>query len=445
MRAANSTPHVFALVFAAALTTTLAGHAAQAAKFKVLLSFGNHKLGAHPMSPVLIDQAGNLYSTASQGGAKRGGTVVELKRKAGGYKPTTVFRFELGGDGGTQPEGPLIIDTQGNLYGVAENLVFKLSSVVGQKGWQEKLLYTFCSQPNCTDGSDPIGGLTYAGASNGAPYDGASPLYGVTAEGGANNGGTVFQLASSGGQWTETLLYSFCAIGASKCLDGKMPHGGVILDHSGALYGATFEGGGNNVGNDENGAGVAFQLTSAGRSLWSETVIHRFCSMQSCADGANPEGELVADATGRLFGTTLNGLTCKPDKLFGCGTVYQLVQDGADWQETVLYAFCSLADCKDGQSPVAGVTIDADGNLFGTTIFGGGNDQDVNGIGGGVVFKLSGSSYEILHRFCSLSGCTDGEYPTTALGLDSAGALHGTTSLGGSVEVDGGTVFHLVP
>jgi uncharacterized repeat protein (TIGR03803 family) len=164
-------------------------------------------------------------------------------------------------------------------------------------------------------------------------------------------------------------------------------------------------------------------------------------------DGAYPIGNLTMDATGNLFGVTAaGGKSCHPDPS-GCGTIFKVTPNGGDSQETVLYAFCTKRDCRDGHAPHAGVILDPQGNLLGTTWFGGGNDGDVNGLGGGVVFRLSPDTgtYKVLHSFCSLANCADGEYPLAPLAMDASGNLYGTASVGGSFGggIDGGTIFKL--
>ncbi len=427
-------------VVMALIGIALATGAAQAAKFKVLQSFAP-KLGENPMGPVLIDQAGNIFGTASQAGPRGGGTVYELKPKGGGYKATSIFRFCLSCGTGQAPNGPLIIDTQGNLYGTADNVVFELSPIAGQKHWSEKILYQFCLQQNCIDGSNPIGGLTYVGAATGAAYDGTSPLYGTTGNGGAKGGGTVFQLSNGQGKWTESVIYSFCSEGGNSCTDGKLPLGRPFADGAGNLFGATFEGGNAFQG---VGAGIIYELSPAGKS-WTETTLYRFCALAECSDGALPTGDLAMDATGALYGTTgVGGMKCEPGA-WGCGVLYRLIPNGAQSQEAVLYAFCKERDCRDGSAPQAGLLINSDGSLIGTTYFGGGNDIDVEALGGGVVFELTGTAYKVLHRFCSLDQCADGEYPTAQLVMDKDSRFLGSASMGGAFGDSslGGTVFEL--
>ncbi len=431
--------HVLAMTV---LAGVLAGSAAEAAKFKVLHSFceSKHRVcgdGSNPQGPLVMDQAGNFFGTTATGGLDAG-TVFELERKqGGGYNLKTLYRFCSQHTCGFNPSGALVIDTAGNLYGTANNLVYELSPG-GKRGlWTEKVLHGFCG--GCGDGVDPLGGLTYAGASSGAPYDGVSPLFGVTQGGGANNGGTVFQLTNNSGSWSESVLYSFCSQGGDKCTDGKEPAGGVILSESGHLFGTAQRGG-------ENDWGTVFELAPDGDS-WTRTTLYSFCTAVNCSDGLAPVGELVMDQAGNLLGAAEGGGgACKPEPL-GCGVVFKLVPNGVNSQLTVLYAFCSEGDCRDGRFPISGLFLDSSGGIFGSTWFGGGNDIDVNGFGGGVVFQLSGSSYRVLHRFCSQTDCADGEYPQTRPAMDAFLELLGTTSLGGAFgdDIFGGTVFRLRP
>jgi hypothetical protein len=124
--------------------------------------------------------------------------------------------------------------------------------------------------------------------------------------------------------------------------------------------------------------------------------------------------------------------------------VYKLVPNGTASQESVLYAFCAKRDCKDGNNPEGGVILDASGNLFGTTFLGGGNDIDQGGVGGGILYELvGGSEFTVLHRFCSRAGCADGEYPD-AKPVKSGDSIYGVTAQGGAFGI-GGTAFQLVP
>jgi uncharacterized repeat protein (TIGR03803 family) len=168
------------------------------------------------------------------------------------------------------------------------------------------VLYSFCSQPSCSDGGAPSAGLI-------ADEHGA--LYSTTRSGGISNNGTVFKLTPPPkGQtgWTETVLYSFCS--QPSCSDGAFPFAGLIGDEQGAFYGTTAGGG---VGNN----GTVFKLTPPpkGQTGWTETVLYSFCSQPSCSDGAGPYAGLIADEQRELYGTTSGGGSSG-----GYGTVFKL-------------------------------------------------------------------------------------------------------------------------
>jgi len=264
-----------------------------------------------------------------------------------------LYSFSGGSDGGWPTSG-LIMDAGGNLYGttygggVVNNsicrggntnytcgVVFKLS-----QGGAESVLYTFCTQGNCADGADPASGLV---------ADQAGDFYGTTMIGGANDSGTVFELAAGG---TETVLHSFCS--EQNCADGGYPVGGLAADRAGDLYGAAGTG-----GNDS--AGVIFEIAPNG----TYTVLYSFTGG---SDGGSPWAPLLIDKAGNLYGTSAGGGAINANCPNGCGTVFELNRKGA---ESVLYRFCSQNDCRDGSGPNPGVTADKSGNLYGTTFSGG--------------------------------------------------------------------------
>ena len=192
---------------------------------------------------------------------------------------------------GANPGAALIMDEAENLYGTTpvggandRGTVFELTP-----GGRETVLYSFCAQTSCVDGSTPLAALI---------VDKRGNLYGTTAAGGANNlsfpggVGTVFELMPNG---TETLPYSFCA--QTNCTDGATPTAGLIMDKAGNLYGTTFHGGGT------SGDGTMFELTPGG----TETVLYSFCAQTNCADGALPQAGLIMDKAGNLYGTTVQG------------------------------------------------------------------------------------------------------------------------------------------
>ncbi len=342
--------------------------------------------GWQPAADLFQDVAGNLYGTTSEGGTSAGvgaGTVFKLVPPAqlgGTWTETVLYNFcSEGGSNctdGSRPIAGLIKDTAGNLYGTTQEggannrgTVFKLTPTTGQ----ETVLYSFCSISSCTDGWSPFAGLL---------QDAAGNLYGTTSYGGANTYGTVFKLeppAQQDGTWTETVLYSFCT--AVGCIDGAFPYAGLISDTAGNLYGTTQEGGALT-------GGTVFMVDATG----NETVLHSFCtdSESGCTDGWYPRAGLLQDASGTLYGTTFWGGANTYGTVFKLEPPAQ--QDGT-WTETVLHSFCSVANCPDGAYPLADLIQDAAGNLYGTT-FNGGNANGAGTVFELAVpnFKVAGST-----------------------------------------------------
>jgi len=287
----------------------------------------------------------------------------------------------------------------------ALTLTVVVSLFSSQASSRENVLYAFCTEKNCADGSNPslYGGLI---------IDSAGNLVGTTQNGGAYNAGTVFRIAPGG---TETVLHSFQPCGCNGS-DGMWPMGGVIADSAGNFYGTTWAGG-------SKGEGSVFKLAPDG----TETILYSFCAQANCSDGETPWSGLILDSIGNLYGTTLQGGTA------GGGTAFRIAPDGT---ETVLYNFCTQSQCTDGESPVAGLILDKQGNLYGTAS-GGGAVGSCGGGGCGVVFKIAPNGTEtVLHSFCG--DCDDGIYPMSSLIMDGSGNLYGAAGFGG-------TVFKLAP
>lgn len=423
--------HVAAIGVGALMAITLASaNSAQAWTLKTLHSFcAEHKChdGLGPLGRIMIDQSGNLYGTAADGGPHHGkGVVYELARRHDGtWKYKLLYGFCKYHDcsDGSVPNGGVFADTERNLYGTTisggshdRGTAFVLTPNADRSTWTVHTLYTFCSKDNCSDGLNPSGPLTYMGAATGAAYDGISPLYGTTSFT-FSVPSTVFELTRGENGWNEAVIATFAVNAAAGF--------GVVADASGNLYGVS------NVDGAYN-QGTIFEL-SLNAGSWTKTVLYDFCKLPGCADGGTPSGPLLMDASGDLYGTVAEGGTgtaCGSG--VGCGGVFKLVPKGNQSQYTLLYSFC-LTDCADGRYPKGGVTMDEAGNLFGTT-----EGDGVSGLG--TVFELSGTHLQTLYTFCAEPpNCTDGEYPEFGVALDASGNLIGTTSF------DAGTIFELSP
>jgi uncharacterized repeat protein (TIGR03803 family) len=324
---------------------------------------------------------------------------------------------------GDDPDGVLVEDTAGNLYGTTVGggsggcykgcgTVFKLAP-----DGTESVLYSFGSRGN--DGSEPDGLI----------MDEAGNLYGTTAYGGSAGCddigcGTVFEVAPDG---TETVLYAFPG-GAG----GTFPVAGVIRDKAGNLYGTTAEGGTVNTNCQGSGCGTVFKLAPNG----TETVLYTFAGG---SDGDTPQAGLIEDSAGNLYGTTYEGGTgCT---YFGCGTVFKIAPGGT---KTTLYSFKGGTD---GATPYSGLIAGSSGNFYGETSEGGGTG--CSGYGCGTVFELAADGTEtVLHAF---AGGSDGAGPGAGLIKDKAGNLYGTTGGGGSgncgigEDLGCGTIFEVAP
>ncbi len=269
--------------------------------------------------------------------------------------------------------------------------------------WNETILYRFTG----TDGALPQGDLT---------FDPAGNIYGTTVGGGQSNWGTIYKLAPPGGGWTESASYSAQEFDGN----GSQPYGGVVLDHSGNLYGVFQFGGQSN--------GTAYQLSPSG-SGWTLHVLHNFGFEQD--NGIEPIGGLIMDAAGNLYGTTLYGGSFLPG-----GVVYELSAGGGGWTYHTIYSFLN----GDG-GPEDKLMMDSAGNLYGTAFSAG-------EFGWGSVFKLTpslgGWTMTSLHDFCADdSPCPDGMRPMSNVVMDTEGNLYGTTTGGGANGF--GVVWKIAP
>jgi uncharacterized repeat protein (TIGR03803 family) len=374
---------------------------------RVLYSFHGRPDGGNPFWGVIAGEPGTFYGTTDTGGINGLGTIFQLTRVGKHYRETILRNCGYGDVG---PQGSLVRDASGNLYGttiegghlgscatgVGCGTVFELSP--STSGYTETLLWRFAGAP---DGAYPIGGVVRD--KNGA-------LYGVAQLGGAYNAGIVFKLTPASSGYSETILHSF---GAGH--DGVEPEGRLAADAAGAFYGGTNDGGVRNNG-------VVFKLTPSS-SGYTESILHTFHDRN---DGKFPIYGLTVDTSGVVFGMANGGC---------CGEVFELLPSGASYRERTIYDFKGGTD---GAWP-AGPLLDVHGVLYGETSDGGGSSS---GRGQGTAFELSaaGKSYRerVLYRF---SGGSDGKFPEGGF-LIRGHRLYGTTDEGGTYPL-GGTVFEV--
>lgn len=337
---------------------------------------------------------------------------------------TVLYNFTGGTDGGLVTSFP-VLDSQGNLYGATYwggtgtgcgsngcGVLFQITPQ-GDGEWNENVLFDFNGQYNT---GFPDGGVV---------LDSAGDLYGTTA-GGPNGTGTVFELTPASGGWTYSLLYTY----GGGCL---------VPDHAGNLFGC--------IGSGEFGDGAIGEL-SPGSNGWTYASIYSFCNPYSCPNGEDPLAPLSWDASGDLFGTTYfggnansgNGMSFCIDGL-GCGVAFELSRNRAAssavglWSYHVIHRFASTA--TDGQNPNGGLTLDAQGNAYGTTPVGG---PACLPVGCGTVFELTPGPgiapgfwrETILYDFPAAPNCSQGCAPGSNLLFDQAGNLYGVAGGGNS-------------
>jgi len=410
--------HRFRPLTTAAIVLTLLGTAWADPKFKVLHDFPSFSGdGGGLYDPLTLDSAGNLYGVTAGGGTGwngvGGGIAFELSPSRGKWTETVLYNFCTQGGNkctdGYHPFGPLILGPAGNLYGAAaeggsngDGVFFELTP--GSESWSYNVLYDNAF-------SYFVRGLT-------------GDFYGLSGAGSYYNG-AIAELSPGSDDWVRTELYSFTPQESS-------PENPLIFDRVGNLYGVTYYG------------GDVFKLSpppsTSTADEWNFHLLHHFPAFSG--DGWDCYAGLVFDKAGNLYGATQAGGT--PNKTWcsgGCGIIYKLTPNGhGKWKETILHRFSKF---EDGLDPMGTLTLDEQGNIYGTTVGGGGGAKVCLG-GCGAVFKMTPTksgkwTYTVLHRF---SG-NDGVGPQAGVILDGKGNIYGTTYQGGSHYY--GVVFEITP
>ena len=302
-----------------------------------LISFTGSN-GCYPEGGLIADANGNLFGTTFEGGWGNNvgvmyfGTVFELAKSPAGYASSPID-LAVFTDGGS-PTAGLIFDSDGNLLGTTEmsfdGAVFEVAkAAIGYAG-----IPTTLAQFNAANGARPRGSLI---------TDANGNLFGTTSEGGANGDGTIFEIASTAGVYASMPVTLFSFNGTN----GAHPFASLVADANGDLFGTTTEGG-------AYGDGVVFEIVknAAGYANTSTTLVSF-----NGANGADPQGSLIADAKGNLFGTTSGG---GPN---GVGTVFEITKTATGYASSpiTLVNF----DGSNGRTRQACLLVDPAGNLFG--------------------------------------------------------------------------------
>lgn len=406
----------------------------------VLYSFTAKKTdGTNPYGSPVIDSSGALYGTSmnTPGGV---GLVWKLTPSGSTYKESDLYTFPTNRSQGAYPQAGLVMDSTGALYGTASaggkgkctngcGVIFKLTP--SKAGYTESMLYDFGVKSS--DGALPDAALLLIG----------SELYGTTQYGGSGscsqNGftgcGTVFSLSTKGSGYK--ILHNFA--GGAK--DGEYLQTSVVADKKGVLYGTTNNGGGGTTGCPA-GCGTVFSLTTKGK----EHVLYSFAGGSN--DGGIPSrgrGVYVAP-NGSIVGTTQIGGSggCALGFVSGCGIVFELAKSGKTYKESTVYTFQGGDDL---QAPNEELVADASGNLYGTAYVAGGGSNCHLGCGGIFKLTASKSGYGegVAYAF---QGGNDGDLPYAGVTMDSSGNLFGTTNLGGGASgcaIGCGTVYEFSP
>lgn len=373
----------------------LATPSAQAQTYSVIHNFTYESDGGgYPMAGVTL--RGGVLFGISQGG--QGGSVYELTKAGSSWSEAILSPLALGG---SEPEARVLFGPDGHLYGTSRinyddnyGRIFELTPPATNCSsircfWKEDLVHRFTSY---SDGGEPL----FADL----VWDQQGNMYGTTASGGSDGAGTVYEVQRAGNGWTETPIFSFPGFDG-----GYEPYGGVIFDDNGNLFGMT-----NGGGPD---GGIVFELTYTNGVGWTETVLHTF---QNYDDGRFPAGGLVRDSAGNLYGSSSDG------GFGGGGAIFELSPSGSAWTFTVIASLHGSGVC----GPWASLSLDAAGNLYGTTKCEGAHQA-------GNVFKLTNLGdhwqYTSLYDF---AGGPDGGHPISSVTIDADGTLYGTATNGGS-------------
>jgi uncharacterized repeat protein (TIGR03803 family) len=362
--------------------------------FTSLLDF-NGSDGAAAAASLVQAANGKLYGSTGAGGIDNVGTIFEVTARG---VLRSIHSFSL--TDGESPAASLVQANDGSFYGT--------TILGGANGWGSVFkitpdgalttLYSFCSESNCADGS-----YLYAGLVQGTDGN----FYGATGAGGTNGEGTIFKITPHG---VLTTLHNF------DYADGSGPYAALIQGNDGSYYGTTSSGG-------LYGDGTVFKITASGVL----TTMHSFDS----TDGLNLDSPLLQASNGNFYGATQEA------GVGNGGTIFKITPSGT---LTTVYSFCSLTDCTDGSGPHGGLVEAAEGNLYGTTLYGGLNGRCASSdtAGCGTIFEINpDGALTTLHIFDS----TDGANPSAGLVHDTDGNFYGTTQDGGSFN--DGTVFSL--
>ncbi len=343
-------------------------------KLNTLASFSPNGGPGLPVTGVIQFNDGAFYGTTIDGGANDCGTVYKV---TGTGTVTTLYSFACDSNGGN-PQGGLVQASNGFLYGTTSSFGANSSGTVFKISPSGVLttVHSFCSEPGCTDGTDPVASLIQGTDGN---------LYGTTDGGGQYNNGTVFKMTLAG---DLTSLYSFCSVG--NCVDGYGPHSALIQGPDGNFYGTT-------VGGGKNSGGTLYKITPSG----TLTTLYNF----NPTSGYEPTGTLIYASDGNYYGTTqLGGAYSDNGANYG-GTVFKISPSGA---LHVVYNFCAQQYCTDGESPYAGLLQDTNGILWGTTNQGGDTNCSTGSVGCGTVFSIAASlpQFVATRTFAAAPGAT---------------------------------------